>query len=119
MENNNKVKPPVLLVDDEIQILISYNVMLKSAGIKNTFTLEDSRKVLPFLHENGASAIKLDLTMPFISGQELLVKIKEEFPEIPVIVATATNDITTAIECMQNGAENYLVKPIEKNHFIS
>ncbi len=119
MENDNKLKPPVLIVDDEVQILISYNVMLKSAGIKNTFTLEDSREVLPFLHKNGASAIILDLTMPFLSGQELLVKIKEEFPEIPIIVATATNDISTAIECMRNGAENYLVKPIEKNHFIS
>ncbi len=119
MEENNIEKPPVLIVDDEMQILISYSVMLKSAGIKNVFTIEDSRKVLPFLRENSASAIILDLTMPFITGQDLLVDLKDEFPEIPVIVATATNDITTAIECMQKGAENYLVKPIEKNHFIS
>ena len=117
-ENKNNGKP-VLLVDDEIQILISYSVMLKSAGIKEVVTLEDSRQVIPFLRDHGASAIILDLTMPFVSGQELLVTIKEEFPEVPVIVATATNDISVAIECMQKGAENYLVKPIEKNHFIS
>jgi len=119
MGNKKTNKPPVLLIDDEIQILISYSVMLKSAGIDNVFTIEDSRQVMPFLKENGASAIVLDLTMPFVSGQELLTEIKNEFPEIPVIIATATNDITTAIECMQNGADNYLVKPIEKNQFIS
>ena len=106
---------PVLLVDDEQQILLSYTMVLKSAGIKNIAALEDSRLVLDFLKKTPASLIVLDLTMPFISGRELLKEIGEQFPGIPVIIVTATNDIETAIECMQLGAEDYLVKPVEKN----
>lgn len=106
---------PVLLVDDEQQILLSYTMVLKSAGIKNIAALEDSRLVLDFLKKTPASLILLDLTMPFISGRELLKEIGEQFPGIPVIIITATNDIETAIECMQLGAEDYLVKPVEKN----
>jgi len=106
---------PVLLVDDEQQILLSYTMVLKSAGIKNIAALEDSRLVLDFLKKTPVSLIVLDLTMPFISGRELLKEIGEQFPGIPVIIVTATNDIETAIECMQLGAEDYLVKPVEKN----
>lgn len=119
MKNEEHVSSPVLLVDDEMQILISYSVMLKSAGLKDVATLEDSREVMPFLAKNKVPLIVLDLSMPFISGRELLTEIREEYPEIPVVIATASNDIETAIECMQKGAENYLVKPVEKSHFIS
>jgi len=110
---------PVLLVDDEIQTLISYSIILKSAGIKEIVTIEDSRQVIPFLSKQRVSLIVLDLSMPFISGEELLTEINRDFPEVPVIIVTATNDIETAIECMKKGAKDYLLKPIEKNRFIS
>jgi len=110
---------PVLLVDDEVQILLSFSVMLKSAGIKNVITMDDSREVMNFLNENKVAMVVLDLSMPFVSGEELLVKISKEFPEIPVIIVTATHEIATAVECMKNGAQDYLLKPVEKSRFIS
>jgi DNA-binding NtrC family response regulator len=119
MKNKGNPVNPVLLVDDEMQTLISYSVILKSTGIKEVVTIEDSRKVMPFLSKQSVALIVLDLSMPFISGQELLTKINEEFPEIPVLIVTATNDIEVAIECMQKGATDYLVKPVEKNRFVS
>jgi DNA-binding NtrC family response regulator len=119
MSDSESRKVSSLLVDDEPQVLISYSLMLKSAGIKDTATLEDPRMVIPFLSEHKVSVIVLDLTMPFIPGQDLLKDITRDFPEIPVIVATATDEIETAVECMQNGARDYLVKPVERNRFIS
>ncbi len=119
MNNIGRNSAPILLVDDEIQTLISYSVILKSAGIKEIVTIDDSRQVMPFLSEHKVSIIVLDLSMPFISGEELLAEINRDFPEIPVIIVTATNDIEMAIECMKKGAKDYLVKPIEKNRFIS
>ncbi|MCK5057520.1 MAG: response regulator, partial [Candidatus Aminicenantes bacterium] len=110
---------PVLLVDDEVRILYSFRVMLKSAGIKNIVTLDDSRKVMPFLSENRAALVVLDLSMPYISGIEILVKINSDYPEIPVIIVTATNELATAVECMKSGAYDYLLKPVEKNRLIS
>ena len=113
------IEAPVLLVDDEIQILLTFSVILKSMGIKEVVSFEDGREVLPFLEKNSVSAIVLDLSMPLISGQEILEKVNQEYPEIPVLIITANNDIDTAIECMKNGAKDYLVKPVEKNRFVS
>lgn len=119
MNDIGRISTPVLLVDDEIQTLISYSIILKSVGIKEIVTIEDSRQVMPFLSKQRVSLIVLDLSMPFISGEELLTEINRDFPEVPVIIVTGTNDIEIAIECMKKGAKDYLLKPIEKNRFIS
>ncbi len=108
----------VLLVDDEPQLLLSAGVMLRTVGINEVLTIEDSRKVLPLLPEQDVAVVVLDLSMPYISGVELLVEIKHEFPQIPVIIMTATSEIETAIECMKAGAFDYIVKPVDKNRFI-
>jgi DNA-binding NtrC family response regulator len=110
---------PVLLVDDEPQILLSSSVILRSAGIKHVLTVEDSRRVLRLLAEQEVAVIVLDLSMPYISGIELLTEINNRFPQIPVIIMTATNEIDTAIKCMKAGASDYLVKPVEKERFVS
>ncbi len=110
---------PVLMVDDEPQILLSYSVMLKSEGIGPLAAFEDSRQVLPFLREHAVSLAVLDLSMPFVNGRELLKQIGDEFPKTQVIIVTAMNDIDTAVACMREGAVDYLVKPVEKNRFIS
>jgi len=110
---------PILLVDDEQQILFSYSLMLRSAGMENILTIKDSRKVLPLLTKQNVAVIILDLIMPHISGTELLTKIKLEFPHIPVIVMTALNELEKAVECMKCGASDYLVKPVEESRFIS
>lgn len=110
---------PVLLVDDEPQILLSYSLMLRSAGIEYVLTIQDSRQVLPLLERQDVAVIVLDLIMPYISGTELLTKIKFDFPHIPIIVMTAVNELEKAVDCMKAGASDYLVKPVEENRFIS
>jgi DNA-binding NtrC family response regulator len=110
---------PVLLVDDEPQILLSYEAMLNTEGIKNILSIDDSRKVLPLLTEQEISVVVLDLNMPYMSGIELLEKIHNEFPHISVLIITADNDLDNAVECMKNGAFDYIVKPVEHSRFIS
>lgn len=110
---------PVLLVDDEPQILLSSKVILKAARIKHILTIDDSRQVLPFLENQEVAVIVLDLGMPHLSGKKLLFQIKEEFPNLPIIVMTAVNELDLAVECMKNGAFDYLVKPVEKSHFVA
>lgn len=109
----------ILLVDDETRILLSFSVMLKSAGFNDVVTLEDSREVIPFLEKHPVSLVVLDLIMPFMRGQDVLAAIEEKFPHIPVIVMTASNEIDTAVECMKSGAVDYLVKPVERNRFLT
>jgi DNA-binding NtrC family response regulator len=106
---------PVLLVDDEPQILRSVSLSLRASGIGQVITLEDIRGVLPLLSEQDVGVVVLDLTMPYLSGQTLLEHLTADYPDIPVIVMTATNDLDTAVQCMKAGAIDYLVKPVETN----
>lgn len=117
MEHLNIVNLPVLLVDDEPQILASFSVMLKGAGIREVLTASDSRLVMPLLAERDVSVIVMDISMPHITGIKLLPEINQTYPHIPVIMMTALNELDTAVSCMRMGAFDYLVKPVELSRF--
>ena len=110
---------PVLIVDDEEMTLKSCEVALLSCGYNNLICCQDSRKVMGFLSEKEMGVIMLDLSMPFVSGEELLSHISQECPGIPIIIITGANDVETAVKCMKNGAFDYMVKPIERSRLIS
>jgi DNA-binding NtrC family response regulator len=110
---------PVLLVDDEPAVLSGMTKILKSAGIDNLHTFSDPREVLPYLEAQEAEVIVLDITMPHISGEVLLKEIHEQYPNIPVIVVTASQDIDMAVGCMKEGAFDYMVKAVEPNRLTS
>jgi len=119
MEVTRNDQLPILLVDDETQVLLLYSSLLKSSGIEQVVTLDDSRRVLPFLRDNRVLAVLTDLNMPFLSGRDLLAQVRQEFPEIPVLIVTGVDDIDTAVDCMRLGASDYLVKPVEKSRLVS
>jgi len=109
----------VLVVDDEPQILLSVEIMLKASGVSRVIALSDSRAVMNTLEDENVDAVVLDLSMPFLSGNELLSEICSHYPSVPVIVMTALNEVEIAVECMRAGAFDYLVKPVEKDRFIA
>jgi two-component system, NtrC family, response regulator HydG len=110
---------PVVVVDDEPHILTGTRLALRGGGVGVVKTIVDSRALLPFLAENGARLILLDLIMPHCSGRELLPRLVRDYPEIPVIVMTATDQLETAVSCMKAGAFDYLVKPVEKSRLLA
>jgi DNA-binding NtrC family response regulator len=109
----------VLLVDDEESVLFSSETLLKSAGIRNVLTLSDGRELPAVLERQEVAVVVLDLFMPKVSGLELLPDLVREHPRVPVIVMTAAQDVDTAVDCMKQGAYDYLVKPVEESRFIS
>lgn len=110
---------PVLMVDDEAQALDSFETALLFASINNIVRCQDSRKVMALLSEQEIEVMLLDLSMPHVSGEELLSLVTKDFPEIPVIIITGSNDVETAVACMKCGAFDYMVKPVEKSRLIS
>ena len=119
MESNLYPSFPILIVDDEKHLLNSYEMTLNYTGINNIILCNDSRNVYSTIADYPVRLVLLDLSMPFISGEELLEKLKEEYPDITVIIITGNNDIHTAVKCMKRGAADYLVKPIEENRLVS
>jgi DNA-binding NtrC family response regulator len=110
---------PVLMVDDEAQALDSFETALLLASINNIIRCQDSRDVMPLLSTQEIEVLLLDLSMPHLSGEELLSLVTKDFPEIPVIIITGSNDVETAVACMKSGAFDYMVKPVEKSRLIS
>ncbi|HMM38066.1 MAG TPA: sigma-54 dependent transcriptional regulator [Desulfovibrio sp.] len=107
---------PILVVDDERAALDGFEITLVSSGYTNIVTLDDSRKVLPFLVKNNVELILLDLIMPHLSGSELLLEIRRICPDVPVLIITAVNDVDSVVECIRNGAQDYIIKPVDKDH---
>jgi len=112
-------KLPILLVDDEPALLRAVGIELRGAGFERIVALDDSRKVLPLLEERAIGVVVVDLTMPHLSGQELLKQIREGHPEIPVIVMTGKSELQTAVQCMRDGAIDYLVKPVDQDRLVA
>jgi len=110
---------PIVVVDDEAAALKSVEINLRAGGFDHVKCFQDSREVLPYLHGNRVELLLLDLTMPEISGQDILNVVEKEHPGLPVIVITGLNDVNTAVECMKSGAVDYLLKPVERNRLLS
>jgi DNA-binding NtrC family response regulator len=110
---------PVVLVDDEEDLLFATRYLLNSNRINSVVTIQDGRELLPYLERNPAGMVVLDLFMPQIPGIELLPGITQKHPEVPVVVMTAAQDVDTAVACMREGAFDYLVKPVEESRLIS
>lgn len=117
---NSKINAqlPILLIDDDPVVLEINITALESEGVTNVLTLTDSRKTVQFLEENPVSIIILDLMMPHVSGLDLLPVLIRDFPHIPVIVMTSSDDIETAVGCIKAGAVDYLSKPVEVERLL-
>ena len=119
MLNFTHSKVPVVLVDDEQSELDAYGFLLQSMGVNQVIPVRDSRKLDGVMENTGTCVLFLDLNMPHKSGREVLVEMRQDYPQVPVVIITANSDIETAVECLKLGAHDYLVKPINMNTFGS
>ena len=110
---------PIVLLDDDPVILELSSTALQSEGIRNLVTLDDSRKLLPYMEHNPVSMVILDLVMPHISGLELIPVLNRNYPQIPLIVMTSSDDVETAVNCIKAGAFDYLTKPMETGRLLT
>jgi len=113
--------PPfgILAVDDEPSWLHTLGLSLeRSAGVTNLITCQDSREVMDLLATRDIGIVLLDLTMPYVSGEEILRMINEDHPDISVIIISGLNQLETAVRCVQAGAFDYFVKSSEEDRII-
>nr|WP_279342476.1 sigma-54 dependent transcriptional regulator [Geotalea sp. SG265] len=109
-----------MLVDDEPAWLKSLSLTLRScAGLGNIKTCQESREVMGILAEANIGLVLLDLTMPHLSGEDLLQQIAEQHPDITTIVVSGLNQLETAVRCMKLGAFDYFIKTDEEDRIVS
>lgn len=119
MKNVLRPDLPILIVDDEEDVARAVARTLQVNGYDNLQQLSDSRKVLENLKEKGASLVLLDITMPHITGDELLVEILANYPHLPVIMATARDSAELVVDCMRKGAYDYINKPLSTGRLLA
>lgn len=101
----------VLVVDDEENLRRVTQLKLQQAGYEAT-TASDGSQALELLARHPQDLIITDLKMPGMSGIDLLRRVKEDYPEVIVIVVTAFGTIESAVEAMRLGAHDYIIKPV-------
>ncbi len=110
----------VLVIDDEMDFLDSVKRGLISSGIRDVRVESDPRVAASSVQQGDRYAVALiDITMPWITGVQLLEIIKSVSPDTECIMVTAVNDARTAVECLQKGAYDYLTKPVSRDELVS
>src|SRR5207247_8864612 len=107
-------KPHILVVDDEPNVRKVLGAMLEQAGYLTT-RAAGADEALDLVRAQDPDLVITDLKMPGMDGLELLRRLKEGFPEIPVVVLTAHGTVEAAVEAMKEGALDFLTKPFDTN----
>ncbi|MBX3655319.1 MAG: nitrogen regulation protein NR(I) [Ramlibacter sp.] len=107
---------PIWIVDDDQSIrFVLEKALLREDLPTRSFT--NPREVLSALEgandEDGPQILVSDIRMPGGSGLDLLAKVKEKHPGLPVIIMTAFSDLDSAVSAFQGGAFEYLPKPFD------
>ncbi|HEY8331618.1 MAG TPA: nitrogen regulation protein NR(I) [Pseudomonas sp.] len=108
----------VWIVDDDRSIRWVLEKALQQAGIANQ-SFDNADSLLNRLSLEQPSVILSDIRMPGASGLELLARIRELYPRLPVIIMTAHSDLESAVASYQGGAFEYLPKPFDVDEAVS
>jgi len=105
---DQKIK--VLVVDDEETLRALLQRILQNAGY-DVITAPNGQKALSVIAGGGIDIALLDISMPGLSGIDVLGKIKADELDICVVMVTAVVDVQVAVEAMKLGAYDYITKP--------
>jgi two-component system response regulator AtoC len=109
----------IIIVDDEQDFLDSIRRGLATSGYRSVRAETDPRAAAALFDQGTEFDIALvDITMPGMSGMELLGRIKAASPQTECIMVTAIDEARVAVECLKTGAYDYLVKPISKEDLL-
>jgi len=107
----------ILIVDDESSIRSLLGMILKENNPYEIVSAENGQKALEILDKDKSIDIVLtDIQMPVMNGVELLRRIKQLDPMLPVIMITGFPTIDIAIHCMKEGASDFVTKPFKYDH---
>ena len=111
VQQQNDSKPRILIVDDEPGIVRLLAEILREDGY-SCLGCHSSLEALHVLATQRFDVALSDVHMPGIDGMELLRQVREEHPELPMVMVTGEGDIRVGVQAMKEGAYDYLLKPL-------
>jgi len=107
----------ILIVDDEKNYPPILSAVLEEEGFA-TLTANSGREALEILNNSDVDLVLTDMKMPSMDGMELLERIKTKNTDLPVIMMTAYGTVERAVQAMQKGAYNYILKPFDNETLV-
>ncbi|CAB5086703.1 Response regulator of zinc sigma-54-dependent two-component system [Olavius algarvensis associated proteobacterium Delta 3] len=108
----------VLIVDDEKNYPLILAAVLEDEGFE-ALTANSGDEALAILEHSDVDLVITDMKMPSMDGIELLERIKANDAELPVIMMTAHGTVEKAVEAIQKGAYNYILKPFDNESLVA
>jgi len=107
----------ILVIDDERSIRNTLSDILSLEGHK-VDVAEDGEQGFKKASESKFDAVFCDIKMPKMDGMEVLEKLHDSFPELPIVMISGHGDIDTAVESIKKGAFDYIQKPLDLNRML-
>jgi DNA-binding NarL/FixJ family response regulator len=107
-----------LIIDDEPHVLLLLRGLLKQLGMETIWDAPDGATGIEKAAANKPGVILLDLNLPQADGLEVLARLREKNPEIPVIVVSAQSTIRTINRARELGAVRYVLKHAPKSEVL-
>jgi two-component system, NtrC family, response regulator HydG len=104
--------PKALIIDDDHDICFLLNKFLTKHGfyVHEALTAKKAFEIID--EHDDLDVVLCDYRLDNTDGKAVMMKIKEKFPDLPVIIITGYNDLKTAVELMKLGAFDYVLKPL-------
>jgi DNA-binding NtrC family response regulator len=109
----------ILLVDDDVELLKALTKVLEKENYEVIPQL-DADSAIAYLNtaQKKCDLVLTDVSMPGMKGPAFLSAVKQNFPQVPVVVITAFGDWGQYMDAVRNGAFEYLSKPLEKSELL-
>ncbi|MDG3582822.1 response regulator transcription factor [Galbibacter pacificus] len=108
------MKKKILIIEDNPMIVKSLEFKLTKDGYQ-VVVAQDGRKALKILETDAFQLVITDLMLPFINGIELIEHIKNNIPELPVIVLSTSKQEEIIMDAFKMGVNDFITKPFSPN----
>jgi two-component system response regulator AtoC len=112
-----EARASVLVVDDDLSVGKVLQGLLRQGGLE-AFHVQSGKAALETLTQRPIDVVITDLRMPVMDGMTLLQQIRQEWPDIPVVMLTAHGSVSAAVEAMKNGAADFVLKPFDREEIL-
>jgi DNA-binding NtrC family response regulator len=105
-------KPRILVVDDEPNVLVTVEAILRQEGY-DVHAVNGGQAALEAIHRHSYDLVITDLKMPDVDGLAVLAEVRKRAPHTVTVMMTGYGSVESALEALQLGAYEYLLKPTE------
>src|SRR5580704_12667210 len=106
----SQTTPLVFVVDDDISIRESLELLIQSAGWEPRL-FDSAQEFLSLPRIPGPSCLVLDISLPGLNGLDLQERVAGKRPDMPIIFITGHGDVPMSVRAMKAGAAEFLTKP--------